>query len=154
RCGLYLQVLEDLWEVDPGLNTDPEELGVDFSGRTDLTESEQSALAWVAGKAHAQGGCLALWRGGGAGEVQDRQSTRLNAARAPRFGCVPPFLSPLWPLRPGAGGSVGGRSRPQHGSGGAGGALLRPHRADRERETRPGLGVRRCPRPGRISPSL
>ena len=52
RCGLYLQVLEDLWEVDPGLNTDLEELGVDFSGLTDLTESEKSALAWVFGNAH------------------------------------------------------------------------------------------------------
>ena len=52
RCGLYLQVLEDLWEVDPGLNTDLEELGVDFSGLTDLTESEKSALAWVFGNTH------------------------------------------------------------------------------------------------------
>lgn len=52
RCGLYLQVLEDLWEADPGLNTDLEELGVDFSGLTDLTESEKSALAWVFGNAH------------------------------------------------------------------------------------------------------
>ena len=52
RCGLYLQVLEDLWAVDPGLNTDLEELGVDFSGLTDLTESEKSALAWVFGNAH------------------------------------------------------------------------------------------------------
>ena len=52
RCGLYLQVLEDLWEADPGLNTGLEELGVDFSGLTDLTESEKSALAWVFGNAH------------------------------------------------------------------------------------------------------
>lgn len=52
RCGLYLQVLEDLWEVDPGLNTELEELGVDFSGLTDLTESEKAALAWVFGNAH------------------------------------------------------------------------------------------------------
>lgn len=52
RCGLYLQVLEDLWEVDPGLNTGLDELGVDFSGLTDLTESEKAALAWVFGNAH------------------------------------------------------------------------------------------------------
>ena len=52
RYGLYLQVLEDLWEADPGLNTDLEELGVDFSGLTDLTESEKAALAWVFGNAH------------------------------------------------------------------------------------------------------
>ncbi len=28
RCGLYLQVLSDLWEVDTALNTGLEELGV------------------------------------------------------------------------------------------------------------------------------
>ena len=52
RCGLYLQVLEDLWETDPGLNTGLEELAVDFSGLTDLTESEKAALAWEFGNAH------------------------------------------------------------------------------------------------------
>ena len=52
RCGLYLRVLEDLWAADPGLNTELEELGVDFSGLTDLSESEKSALAWVFGNAH------------------------------------------------------------------------------------------------------
>ena len=52
RCGLYLQVLEDLWEVDPGLNTDLKELGVDLSGLTDLSDSEKAALAWVFGNAH------------------------------------------------------------------------------------------------------
>ena len=52
RCGLYLQVLSDLWEVDTALNTGLEELGVDLSGLTDLTGSEKSALAWVFGNAH------------------------------------------------------------------------------------------------------
>ena len=52
RCGLYLQVLEDLWEVDSGLNTGLEELAVDFSGLTDLTDSEKAALAWEFGSAH------------------------------------------------------------------------------------------------------
>lgn len=52
RCGLYLQVLEDLWETDPGLNTGLQELAVDFSGLTDLTESEKAALAWEFGSAH------------------------------------------------------------------------------------------------------
>lgn len=68
RCGLYLQVLADLWEVDPGLNTDLEELGVDFSGLTDLTESEKSALAWVFGSAHGlmpvTGTLEELWEAG------------------------------------------------------------------------------------------
>ncbi len=52
RCGLYLQVLEDLWEVDPGLNTSMEELGVDFSELTDLSTSEKAALTWAFGNAH------------------------------------------------------------------------------------------------------
>ena len=68
RCGLYLRVLEDLWAVDPGLNTDLEELGVDFSGLTDLSESEKSALAWVFGNAHGltpiTGTLEELWEAG------------------------------------------------------------------------------------------
>ena len=50
RCALYLQVLEDLWEVDSGLNGDLTYIGVDLS-RTSLSESEQAAVAWAfAGK--------------------------------------------------------------------------------------------------------
>ena len=68
RCGLYLRVLEDLWAADPGLNTDLEELGVDFSGLTDLSESEKSALAWVFGNAHGltpiTGTLEELWQAG------------------------------------------------------------------------------------------
>lgn len=52
RCGLYLQVLEDLWAVDEGLNRDITELGVDLSSVTDLSESEKSAVAWAFGNAH------------------------------------------------------------------------------------------------------
>ena len=52
RCGLYLQVLSDLWGVDPNLNRDLEELAVDFSQLTDLTESEKAALTWAFGNAH------------------------------------------------------------------------------------------------------
>lgn len=52
RCGLYLQVLEDLWEVDPGLNENLEELAVDFSELTDLSESEKDALGWIFGTTH------------------------------------------------------------------------------------------------------
>lgn len=52
RCGLYLQVLEDLWEVDSGLNTDLEELGVDLSGLTDLSDSEKAAITWAFGWSH------------------------------------------------------------------------------------------------------
>ena len=68
RCGLYLQVLEDLWEVDPGLNTDLKELGVDLSGLTDLSDSEKAALAWVFGNAHGlfpiTGTLEEIWKAG------------------------------------------------------------------------------------------
>lgn len=47
RCGLYLQVLEDLWEVDPGLNSDVSQLGIDLSGITDLCGSEKSGVEYV-----------------------------------------------------------------------------------------------------------
>ena len=51
RCALYLQVLEDLWEVDSGLNGDLTYIGVDLS-RTSLSESEQAAVAWVFAGGH------------------------------------------------------------------------------------------------------
>lgn len=47
RCGLYLQALEDLWEVDPGLNSDVSQLGIDLSGITDLCGSEKSGVEYV-----------------------------------------------------------------------------------------------------------
>ena len=46
RCALYLQVLEDLWDVDPGLNGDLTYLGVDLS-QTSLSDSERAAVAWA-----------------------------------------------------------------------------------------------------------
>ena len=52
RCGLYLQVLEDLWTADPGLNDGITELGVDLSGLTDLSGAEKSAVAWRFGELH------------------------------------------------------------------------------------------------------
>lgn len=50
-CELYLKVLDDLWEVDPALNADITELGVDLSS-TRLSESEQAAVALSFGEAH------------------------------------------------------------------------------------------------------
>lgn len=52
RCGLYLQVLEELWAVDPGLDTGIVELGVDLSGVTDLSEAEKAAVAHRFGEKH------------------------------------------------------------------------------------------------------
>ena len=46
RCALYLQVLEDLWEVDSGLNGDLTYIGVDLS-QTSLSDSERAAVAWA-----------------------------------------------------------------------------------------------------------
>lgn len=51
-CVLYLRVLEDLWAVDPGLNSDGlTYIGVDLS-QTSLTESEQAAVAWAFAARH------------------------------------------------------------------------------------------------------
>ncbi|MDE6750548.1 MAG: serpin family protein [Lachnospiraceae bacterium] len=44
-CSLYLDVLEDLWQVDSALNSDITMIGVDLS-QTRLSPTEQSALAW------------------------------------------------------------------------------------------------------------
>lgn len=52
RCRLYLDVLEDLWTVDEGLNSSGMEyVGVDLS-QTSLPESERSAVAWLFAENH------------------------------------------------------------------------------------------------------
>lgn len=52
-CGLYLQVLDDLWEKDPGLNDGIAMAGLDLSQAPGgLTESEKAALAWRFGETH------------------------------------------------------------------------------------------------------
>ena len=52
RCGLWLQVLEDLWAVDDGLNGGITQVGVDLSQVPGLTEGEKSAIAWAFASAH------------------------------------------------------------------------------------------------------
>ena len=56
-CGLYLQVLEDLWTDDSGLNEDISYISVDLDkapGR--LTDGEKAAVTWIfSGKHNAQG---------------------------------------------------------------------------------------------------
>lgn len=52
RCGLYLQVLEDLWGKDIALNDGLEVLGLDLSGLTHLSEAEKSAVAHRFGELH------------------------------------------------------------------------------------------------------
>ena len=52
-CGLYLQVLDDLWTVDPGLNSGISLAGVDLSQAPGgLLQSEKDALIWRFGELH------------------------------------------------------------------------------------------------------
>lgn len=52
-CGLYLKVLEDLWQTDDGLNGGIEYISVDLSKAPgELTEGEKSAVAYIFAKAH------------------------------------------------------------------------------------------------------
>lgn len=56
-CGVYLQVLEDLWTNDSGLNGDITYISVDLSEAPgDLTDGEKAAIAWIfSGRHDAQG---------------------------------------------------------------------------------------------------
>ena len=60
--GLYLQVLEDLWTVDPGLNDDIKQLGVDFSELEGLTDSEKAGLAYAFGMLHNMMPIMGTWK--------------------------------------------------------------------------------------------
>ena len=52
-CGLYLQVLSDLWSTDHGLNSDISLAGLDLSKAPGgLLESEKTALCWRFGEKH------------------------------------------------------------------------------------------------------
>lgn len=59
-CGLYLQVLEDLWSVDAGLNRDLTTVGVDLS-RTRLSPGERSAVAYAFGVSHGVTAVEGTW---------------------------------------------------------------------------------------------
>jgi hypothetical protein len=52
-CGLYLQVLEDLWNADPGLNSEIKYISVDLTDAPgNLTDGEKAAIAWIFGGKH------------------------------------------------------------------------------------------------------
>ena len=52
-CGLYLQVLDDLWQKDPALNENISMAGLDLSRAPgELAESEKTAIAWRFGETH------------------------------------------------------------------------------------------------------
>lgn len=56
-CGLYLQVLDDLWDRDSGLNEGAAYVSVDMSDAPgNLTEGEKSAVAWIFACEHRMGG--------------------------------------------------------------------------------------------------
>ena len=52
QCALWLQVLEDLWAADDGLNGGIAQVGVDLSEIPGLTDGERSAIAWAFASAH------------------------------------------------------------------------------------------------------
>ena len=52
-CGLYLQVLDDLWQKDPALNEDVSQIALDLSRAPgELTEGEKLALVHRFGELH------------------------------------------------------------------------------------------------------
>ena len=52
-CGLYLQVLDDLWQKDPALNEDVSQIALDLSQAPgELTEGEKLALVHRFGELH------------------------------------------------------------------------------------------------------
>lgn len=52
-CGLYLNVLDDLWAKDAGLNDGVEYVSVDLSRAPgSLTDGEKAAIAWIFGGRH------------------------------------------------------------------------------------------------------
>ena len=52
-CGFYLRVLDDLWNVDSGLNSRISTAGLDLSRVPgDLLDSEKAAIAWRFGELH------------------------------------------------------------------------------------------------------
>ena len=59
RCALYLRVLDDLWNVDGGLNGGVTSVSVDLS-QTSLSESEQAAVAWAFAGEHGISDSLTL----------------------------------------------------------------------------------------------
>lgn len=52
-CGLYLQVLDDLWKKDPALNENITQAAVDLSTAPGMmSESQKAALIWRFGELH------------------------------------------------------------------------------------------------------
>lgn len=52
--GLYLSVVRDLYDTDPGLNADIELLAFDLTGLTNLSAAEKSALLYLVGREYPE----------------------------------------------------------------------------------------------------
>lgn len=108
-CGLYLTVLEDLWNTDSGLNSDITELGIDLS-QTRLSQSEQAAVAWAFGQytglSPIQGTFEELAEPG----YLTQRAARRQSGRSPvlAMGGRMPLLHP-------GNGRAGGLQPPRHG---------------------------------------
>ena len=51
-AGLYKKVIDDLFQVDPGLNDNISILAFDFTKVTNITEAEKSALIYIIGNTY------------------------------------------------------------------------------------------------------
>ena len=60
-CDLYLQVLEDLWSVDSGLNGGISKIGLDFSELSHLTESEKETVMQEFASKHSLPYVVGTW---------------------------------------------------------------------------------------------
>ena len=62
RCGLVLEVFEELWNTDEGLNDGVVELGVDIDPALVPNAAERAGIAWRFGSCAA---CRTLYRAPG-----------------------------------------------------------------------------------------
>lgn len=62
RCGLALQVLDDLWTEDSGLNGDVEYFGLDIDEALIPQRAEREAIAWRFAELHGAEPLLGTWQ--------------------------------------------------------------------------------------------
>lgn len=77
-CGLYLQVLEDLWNEDDGLNGGAEVVSVDLSKAPGgLTAGEKAAVAYIYAQKHGVQGLTMTFD-----ELREEATSRVKSWRA------------------------------------------------------------------------
>lgn len=62
RCGLVLQVFEDLWNTDEGLNEGAAKVGVDIDPALLPCEAERAGVAWRFGELHGLEPLQGTWQ--------------------------------------------------------------------------------------------